>query len=133
MYSIEAKLRIVTPAFLGGADPTRTAELRVPSIKGQLRFWYRATDPDFRRNEQRLFGSTDAGQSSFLLVLEGGQPDPSFIQATGESWVLPAGSRLVMKSDTGYEVRHNLPATTDWSPIMDFLARFDTLPGIRTV
>jgi CRISPR-associated protein Cmr1 len=86
VYSIDVKLRVVTPAFLGGADPARTAELRVPSIKGQLRFWYRATDPDFRRHEQRLFGSTDSGQSSFLLALEGGQPASSFIEAAGESW-----------------------------------------------
>lgn len=77
------KLETLTPLFLGGADQEKAAELRVPSIKGQLRFWYRATDPDYRRYEARLFGSTDAGQSGVMLSLRGANLPT---QAKGEVW-----------------------------------------------
>jgi CRISPR-associated protein Cmr1 len=81
---ITATFEVVTPLFLGGADPANSAELRAPSIKGMLRFWWRALawsrhggDMDtIRREEARLFGaageeSSDAkrstGQASFIL------------------------------------------------------------------
>lgn len=60
------KLRFLSPAFLGGAYPKRegangpAAELRVPSILGQLRWWHRFLgDTD---SEARIFGSV-AGES----------------------------------------------------------------------
>ena len=64
--------RIVTPMFIGGADKTQEVELRAPSIKGILRFWYRAIAPDYRDHEMRVFGGTDegVGQAKFLLRLE---------------------------------------------------------------
>jgi CRISPR-associated protein Cmr1 len=80
---IELRLsyRILTPLYLGGAD--QRADLRPPSLKGLLRFWYRAADPRFaeapapRRptHEQRLFGSAaeHGGQSPFLLRSDGAQ------------------------------------------------------------
>ncbi|MBA4369031.1 MAG: type III-B CRISPR module RAMP protein Cmr1, partial [Desulfobacterium sp.] len=37
----EFEVEIVTPMFLGGSDPKK-AELRAPSVKGALRFWWRA-------------------------------------------------------------------------------------------
>ena len=46
MESQEFEVEIVTPLFLGGADPNK-AELRAPSIKGALRFWWRALNPHF--------------------------------------------------------------------------------------
>jgi CRISPR-associated protein Cmr1 len=74
---------VVTPLFLGGADPRSTVELRAPSIKGALRFWWRALAWDqpqhgrdleeIRTNEKLIFGSaasddsTAGGQSSFGL------------------------------------------------------------------
>jgi CRISPR-associated protein Cmr1 len=42
MDSKEFEVEVVTPMFLGGANNLE-AELRVPSIKGMLRFWWRAT------------------------------------------------------------------------------------------
>ena len=40
---ITATLEIVTPMFLGGASPQELADaIRPPSIKGALRFWWRA-------------------------------------------------------------------------------------------
>ena len=41
MDSVEFDLEVVTPMFLGGAN-VNDAELRIPSIKGMLRFWWRA-------------------------------------------------------------------------------------------
>ncbi|WP_341325697.1 type III-B CRISPR module RAMP protein Cmr1 [Methylotuvimicrobium sp. KM2] len=42
MQILEAKYEIVTPIFIGGADANDKPELRPPSIKGALRFWWRA-------------------------------------------------------------------------------------------
>jgi CRISPR-associated protein Cmr1 len=81
---VTATFEVVTPLFLGGADPASTAELRAPSIKGMLRFWWRALawsrhggDVDaVKEEESRLFGSAgaesgeaqgSAGQASFIL------------------------------------------------------------------
>lgn len=68
----EFEVEIVTPLFLGGADPKK-AELRAPSIKGALRFWWRAiygSDDleDMKRREAEIFGSTD-NKASFDLHL----------------------------------------------------------------
>ena len=42
MQFIEAHYDIVTPMFIGGGDSQEPPELRPPSIKGALRFWWRA-------------------------------------------------------------------------------------------
>ncbi len=73
MEKIEAKFRIVTPMFMSGADQTK-AELRVPSIKGALRFWWRALALGWygdvncvKKEEESLFGSTEEGQSKVMI------------------------------------------------------------------
>jgi CRISPR-associated protein Cmr1 len=64
--------------FIGGADPASSPpELRVPSIKGALRFWWRALSygrvgndiKQLAQEEAALFGSADSevGQSKVLL------------------------------------------------------------------
>ncbi len=42
MEKLEATFRIVTPMFIGGADQTPSDGIRPPSVKGALRFWWRA-------------------------------------------------------------------------------------------
>jgi CRISPR-associated protein Cmr1 len=42
MQILEAQYQIVTPMFIGGAHQTDEPEIRPPSIKGALRFWWRA-------------------------------------------------------------------------------------------
>lgn len=76
MQSITAKYKVVTPLFISGEDQAK-AELRAPSIKGNLRFWYRATALPYlgswqavKEEEQRLFGSSDTGQGQFLIRLK---------------------------------------------------------------
>lgn len=66
--------KVVTPLFLGGAEPNERAELRPPSIKGMLRDWYRVlvgTEVAVKE-EAELFGGTapGIGQSPFLLAID---------------------------------------------------------------
>ena len=80
LTQIEAKYRVVTPLFCAGADQDGLPELRVPSFKGVLRYWWRALAwsrccADLKRIQQQedhLFGSAGGGQSrvSFRLVPE---------------------------------------------------------------
>ncbi len=71
----DATYRVTTPLFLGGSDAGKNAELRPPSIKGVLRFWYRAIALPKLQNlekvksmEDTIFGNTE-GQSSFMLSI----------------------------------------------------------------
>ncbi|MBW1924971.1 MAG: type III-B CRISPR module RAMP protein Cmr1 [Deltaproteobacteria bacterium] len=62
----EFEVEVITPLFLGGADPKK-AELRAPSIKGAMRFWWRALHPHLslralKEKEAEIFG--DAGEKS---------------------------------------------------------------------
>lgn len=74
MERITFEVEFVTPCFLGGADNTATAEWRAASIRGQLRWWFRAvagagSPADLAKvvtAETRLFGSTS--QASSLRV-----------------------------------------------------------------
>ncbi|HEY8343745.1 MAG TPA: type III-B CRISPR module RAMP protein Cmr1 [Bacillota bacterium] len=72
----EATYKITTPIFLAGAEQEKTPELRPPSFKGLLRFWFRAVAlpkvgdwKEVQKLEKELFGSTDR-QSSFFLDLK---------------------------------------------------------------
>jgi CRISPR-associated protein Cmr1 len=75
---LTARFCITTPMFLGGADPTTEAELRPASIKGALRFWWRALMWScgakdifsLHKEEGSIFGSSDSGQSRVLMRLE---------------------------------------------------------------
>ncbi|MFM9947498.1 MAG: type III-B CRISPR module RAMP protein Cmr1 [Saprospiraceae bacterium] len=64
----------ITPMFLAGADGV-TPELRAPSIKGALRFWWRALNghlslDDLRKKEGELFGGAGdkAANRSQLII-----------------------------------------------------------------
>lgn len=58
---------LITPCFCAGADPAK-AEIRAPSIRGQLRWWFRVlggfkdSQIDLRSQESLIFGSV-AGNS----------------------------------------------------------------------
>lgn len=74
---IDAKYRVTTPMFCGGASG-KNAELRLPSFKGVLRYWWRALawskyDGDLaviNQEESELFGSAGGGQSRVSMRLE---------------------------------------------------------------
>lgn len=67
------KCEVITPMFLHGADG-RTPEMRLPSLKGSLRFWWRAIHYDYdilrlKEEESQRFGGSkqEIGRSSILL------------------------------------------------------------------
>lgn len=73
MKTESLKCEIVTPMFLGGADNT-TAELRAPSIKGVLRFWWRALygnipEDELLKREGEIFGGANKIQCRSQVVL----------------------------------------------------------------
>lgn len=88
---IEADFRVVTPLFMGGADPA-IPELRVPGIKGVLRFWWRALAygrwcgdlKAIKDEEGQIFGSTKQGQSRVIIELNE-RPKPEMDSLKGLS------------------------------------------------
>jgi len=76
MEQIVFNCETVTPMFLAGADVT-SAELRLPSIKGAMRFWWRATKGDLSleklgEEEGTIFGDTKK-KSVFSIRITSGE------------------------------------------------------------
>jgi len=72
MKTITFTCETITPMFLSGADG-QTPELRPPSIKGALRFWWRAVNghldlKSLKEQESLIFGGTDPARRSSLIV-----------------------------------------------------------------
>ncbi|MBX5459388.1 MAG: type III-B CRISPR module RAMP protein Cmr1, partial [Thermogemmatispora sp.] len=61
-------IKVITPLFLAGANQAEV-ELRPPSLRGPLRYWYRALIggivggnlAEVRRRETEVFGSAEYG------------------------------------------------------------------------
>jgi len=76
MESIKIKCEIVTPLLMHGVNKN-IAELRPPSIKGVMRFWWRAIHgnlslDELKEKESKIFGGAGDGnavQSSFKIKL----------------------------------------------------------------
>jgi len=73
MKTITFTCETVTPLFLAGADGT-TPELRAPSIKGALRFWWRAMNghlllPELKQREAIIFGGTEQEQGRSKVTI----------------------------------------------------------------
>ena len=96
---VEAKYRVVTPLFCGGAD-AECAELRTASFKGVLRFWWRALAwprlngnlGAIRQEEDALFGSASGGQSRVSMRID--QP-PRQTTALGKDLRISQGARYL--------------------------------------
>jgi len=82
MKTITFTCETITPMFLSGADQSKP-ELRPPSIKGALRFWWRAMNGhlvekksgkwDYSRlkeEESRIFGGTDEKSGRSKVVIQ---------------------------------------------------------------
>lgn len=113
MHTLTATFEIVTPMFLGGADNTASVELRVPPIKGALRFWWRALAwgrfcqahphgtpaeireilKKIREEEARIFGSAEGGQGRILMRMV--QSNYQVIQATNQAVLRDRSERVV--------------------------------------
>jgi hypothetical protein len=70
-------LELITPCFCAGANQA-VAEIRAPSIRGQLRWWFRALGGN-ARDEAFLFGSAagESGTGSRLRITVSGVRPPS--------------------------------------------------------
>lgn len=75
MASYDFNLRLVSPAFIAGTDKNRP-EMRATSIRGQMRYWYRAArgatlsdTVKLHEQESKVFGSTTEGSKFSLLVV----------------------------------------------------------------
>jgi CRISPR-associated protein Cmr1 len=70
MKKILVKIKFITPAFIGGADNNEFSELRSASLKGLLRYWWRALCSDnldlneMKIKEEKIFGG-QKNRSSF--------------------------------------------------------------------
>lgn len=74
LKKITFEIETITPMFLAGAEQGK-AELRAASLKGLLRFWWRALQAEsniemLRNRESQIFGSSDekmGGGSNFAI------------------------------------------------------------------
>lgn len=109
MQEVTFNVETITPLFLAGADQN-TAELRAPSFRGAMRYWFRAlvggmvgTDPrgleEVIKAESSVFGATDQGSSVRVKVSEASRKPEQFTeqirvrirgewQATGKGYLL---------------------------------------------
>ena len=87
---MDYEIKVLTPVFLGGSNPRSLDNLfRAPSIKGMLRFWFRAIlggvfnlrdTKKLKEKEDMYFGSTKA-RSPFSIWAES-------ISSSKEDWYL---------------------------------------------
>ncbi len=122
-------LELVTPAFIGGAEPRGKPEFRIPSLRGALRYWWRALFgagvedwTTLLQKESELFGSTDKASAVQLRLHKAATPTPkSYSKLTQgkpgisylwfaarktkndpERQALPDGSRYVIDASIHY-------------------------------
>lgn len=74
MPTVQYMLKTITPWFLNGPDP-RSPELRAASVRGQLRYWFRAIEgartadlQQLWQRESNIFGSTGGGSAVSIRV-----------------------------------------------------------------
>ena len=92
MQEVTFNVETITPLFLAGADQG-TAELRAPSFRGAMRYWFRAlvggmvgTDAqglkEVIEKESDVFGATDQGSSVRVKVSEASRGPEPFTERT---------------------------------------------------
>lgn len=74
MYNIIFECEVVTPMFIYGADK-KTTELRPPSIKGVMRFWWRAINghlsiDELRKKEAQIFGGSGDNEGKSKIIVK---------------------------------------------------------------
>ncbi len=96
MNSVEFDLEVVTPMFLGGANNFE-AELRIPSIKGMLRFWWRATCGiaslnEMKGKEAEIFGATEK-KASFSMQIGNSDKIEPILRNLPQGWKVPVENK----------------------------------------
>jgi CRISPR-associated protein Cmr1 len=100
MHTITFECETITPMFLSGADGS-TPELRPPSIKGALRFWWRAMNghldlKTLKEREGEIFGDTGRRSSFSVRVLQHASTEKQL--ATASTAILPHKFKSSYKS-----------------------------------
>jgi CRISPR-associated protein Cmr1 len=118
MHQIEFECEVLTPLFLGGADARLNPELRAPSFRGALRYWYRAlaggsslavaaSDTEVLKalkcHEESVFGTTEKASALILAVTSKGKPEVVAFQKdrairTPDGHYLPTGKDYLLWS-----------------------------------
>lgn len=91
MEKLTVALKTITPLFLGGADG-KTAELRAPSIKGMMRFWWRAINgmgniKKLHNEENRIFGGTGEGEGRSRVIVR--VKEEEMFECSNKELILP--------------------------------------------
>lgn len=73
MKEFKVDLAVITPMFLHGSDGIK-AEIRAPSIKGMMRYWWRAAKAEddiqkLKECEDNIFGSTEGKAKVYIKLL----------------------------------------------------------------
>lgn len=125
MQHASFKLAFISPAFVGGAFPKRedqngpVAELRAPSILGQLRWWHRFLGK--QASEARIFGSIagNSGTASGFAVRVLNAPEPVQSATTPQSLGLAHSYFLyAQEMDNGINFRAALPGDAGFDLIL---------------
>lgn len=94
------KMEVVTPMFLGGAEEVNR-QIRPASIKGMLRFWWRAVYgagcgniSKMQKKENEIFGSTDQKSNVDVHVLS---PEDLHVSDRLPSYNIPGGRTEVFR------------------------------------
>ena len=127
------EVEFVTPCFLAGAE--EKAEWRAASIRGQLRWWFRAVgggrwDGDLHRvrtEEARLFGSTDRRSMLTVRALDGppssknplgtAKTAQELAQLWGDTSTDTVQRLRIINPKDGKEIRSNPVAYLGFGPI----------------
>lgn len=113
METITFTCKIITPMFLAGADGS-TPELRAASIKGALRFWWRACNghlglEEMRKREQEIFGGVGPNPTNRSKVI---------VRVRGEGNLKKSNN--IMPQGNAFTV--STPGTNKKSNILEYLA-----------
>lgn len=84
-------LKTITPMFLAGADG-KTPELRPPSLKGALRFWWRAMNghlslEKLKEKEGKIFGNTERRSRVVIRIKKAGL-EPNDTSESKEDFII---------------------------------------------
>ncbi len=116
MQFITIALEVLTPAFVSGADQEKV-EIRSATIRGLLRFWWRAVRAEHRverlaREEGAIFGSQELQIRSPLRIT---------VEVSGERLqVIPAGSPAPRSGVQYTYVRQGRQGSTDVLPYLAY-------------
>jgi CRISPR-associated protein Cmr1 len=136
---------VLTPLFLGGASTRVNPELRAPSVRGVLRYWYRTIIGGFtlllreddeelaalKREEERVFGTTERASAVAVIVASGKKPQVATFEKdrairTANGDVLPTGKDYLLWSMAA----SGRPGTPRYQPNREYIkpgTKFDVV------